>query len=161
MSMPVGIKTEWLDDVIWYKGWVPAKLILMPLNKHNLWFGGKTMGFRSTDLGSERPGLKSQICYLLVSISLLTYINGMVTPTNPQWVGLIMQWDNVGKVWHISMYSIHVGDLVPYFVVPDWQSEVKTSSLLFDLPGLWAASSVLQQVSVSHLLSLWWRCLRI
>lgn len=49
------------------------------------------MGFSPTDLGSDRPGLKFQICYLLVSISLFTYINGMVTPTNPHWVGLMMQ----------------------------------------------------------------------
>lgn len=129
MSMPVGIKTEWPDDVIWYKGRVPAKLILRPLNNHNSWCSGKTMGFSPTDLGSDRPGLKFQICYLLVSISLFTYINGMVTPTNPHWVGLMMQWDNVGKVWHITRYSMCVGDLVPYFVVSDWQSEVKTSKL--------------------------------
>lgn len=53
--------------------------------------GGRSLDFGLTDLGSDRPRLKSQVCYLLVSLSLFICRNGMLTPTNPHWVGLMIQ----------------------------------------------------------------------
>lgn len=60
-------------------------------NNQKKYGGGRSMDFGLTDLESDRPRLKSQVCYLLVSLSLFICRNGMLTPTNPHWVGLMMQ----------------------------------------------------------------------